>query len=204
MAKPIRWLFAKPAVTALASDPETSRRLEHTQPFVMWGRPFDGVPPAWDAVPVIAFRSFGAIKDALESGGTPPSVKGVMYDFERWQFTPVEEQRNPAPYVKRAAELVHAHGLLFLTAPAVNIVRVMAPAQSRDRMDDTYLRLRVAADAARFADVIDIQAQRYERDASLYAAFVHAAAKQARQANPKVMVLAGLSTEPIGQRVSAD
>ena len=59
-----------------------------------------------------------------------------MYDYEKWQFTPEAEQQNPADYVKQAADLVHAQGLLFLTAPAVNLVTVMAPAADRNRLYD--------------------------------------------------------------------
>jgi hypothetical protein len=50
----------------------------------------------------------------------------------------------------------------------------------------------IAADAARYADVIDIQAQRIEQATSEYASFVASAAAQARKANPHVVVLAGL------------
>ena len=204
MHKPIRWLFNGPGVAAIAADAEVSRLLNNTQPFVMWGRHIPGVPPGWNAIPLISFKSFGAIKDALEMGRLGPEIRGVMYDYEKWRFTPEDEQRNPAAYVKKAADLVHAQNLLFLTAPAVNLVTVMAPAESRNRMFETYLRLGIAADAARHADVIDIQAQRAERDTELYARFVRQAAAQARQANPKVVVLAGISTEPIGQQVTAD
>jgi hypothetical protein len=204
VSKPIRWLFSGPAVAPLAADTAVSRLLNDTRPFVMWGRHVAGVPPGWNAVPLISFKSFAAIGNALQTGDLGPEVKGVMYDYEKWKFTPQEEQRNPAGYVKRAADLVHAHGLLFLTAPALNIVTVMAPAKDASRMYDTYLRLGIAADAARYADVVDIQAQRYERDTELYARFVGQAAAQARQANPKVVVLAGISTQPIGQDVTAD
>jgi hypothetical protein len=202
--KPIRWLFNGPGVAAIAADAEVSRLLDNTRPFVMWGRHVPGVPPGWNAVPLTSFKSFGAIRSALQMGGLGPEVKGVMYDYERWRFTPEEEQRNPAGYVKEAADLVHAKSLLFLTAPAVNLVTVMAPAEDRNRLCDTYLRLGIAADAARYADVVDIQAQRFERDTELYARFVRQAAAQARQANPKVVVLAGISTQPIGQQVTAD
>jgi alkanesulfonate monooxygenase SsuD/methylene tetrahydromethanopterin reductase-like flavin-dependent oxidoreductase (luciferase family) len=66
------------------------------------------------------------------------------------------------------------------------------------------LRLGLAADAARYADVFDVQSQRFERDTERYARFVREAAAQAREANPKVMVLAGVSTQPSGQHVTAD
>jgi len=202
--KPIRWLFAGPGVEAISADAEVSRLLNNTRPFVMGPRYLPGVPPGWNAVPIISFKSFGAIRDALQMGAISPEIRGVMYDYEKWQFTPEEEQRNPAGYVKQAADLLHARGLLFLAAPAVNLVTVMAPAEDRNRLDDTYLRLGIAADAARYADVFDIQAQRFEHNTDLYAKFVRQAAAQARQANPNVVVLAGVSTQPFGPRVTAD
>jgi hypothetical protein len=202
--KPIRWLFAGPGVEAISTDAEVSRLLNNTRPFVMGPRYLARVPPSWNAIPIISFKSFGAIRDALQMGAIGPEIRGIMYDYEKWQFTPEEEQRNAAGYVKQAADLVHARGLLFLAAPAVNLVTVMAPAEDRKRLGDTYLRLGIAAGAARYADVFDIQAQRFEYDTDLYAKFVRQAAAQARRANPNVMVLAGVSTQPFGPRVTAD
>jgi hypothetical protein len=142
------------------------------------------------------------IKDALEMGRLGPEIRGVMYDYEKWRFTPEEEQRNPAAYVKKAADLVHAQNLLFLTAPAVNLVTVIAPAESRNRMFETF----VAGDCGRRRAVCRrdrYPGARAERDTELCEVCRQAAA-QARQANPKVVVLAGISTEPIGQQVTAD
>ena len=170
----------------------------------MSGRPLTDVSPGWNAVLLRSFKSFGDIRNALGTNPLAPGVRGVMYDYEKWRFTPAEELENPAGYVKQAADLVHAQGLLFFTAPAVDLVTVLAPDSDRKRQHETYLRLGLAADAARYADVIDIQAQRFERDTQLYAVFVREAAAQARGANPKVMVLAGVSTQPGGQQVTAD
>jgi hypothetical protein len=202
--KPIQWLFNGPGVAAMAANPEASRILQNARPFVMWGRSITGVPPNWGAVHIISFKNFAAIKEALEIGTLGPEIKGVMYDYEKWRFTPVEEQRDSARYLMQAANLVHARGLLFLTAPAVNLVEVMEPSASPKQRDETYLRLGIAADAARYADVFDIQAQRFESDTRRYANFVQQAAAQARQANPKVVVLAGISTQPIGQQVTVN
>jgi hypothetical protein len=201
--KPLHWLFHGPGIAAIAADPDASRLLDNTQPFIMTGRDLPAIPPAWNAVPFASFASFRTLQNALERSEISPGVRGVMYDNERWQFTPVEEQRNPARYMKMAADLVHARGLLFLTAPAVNLVAVMAP-EGQERRYDAYLRLEIAADAARYADVFDIQAQGSERNAEFYADFVRRASAQARQANPNVMVLAGISTQPNGQQVNAD
>jgi len=201
--KPIRWLFNGPGVAAIAADAEASRLLDNARPFVMKGQYVTAIPPAWKAAIFASFSKFGAIRNALESGKLDPDVSGIMYDYERWQFTPADEQRNPAGYIKQAADLVHAQGLQFLTAPAVNLVAAIAP-DDRGPRYDAFVRLGIAADAARYADVVDIQAQGSERNSAFYANFVRQAAAQAREANPKVLVLAGISTQPSGQQVTAD
>jgi hypothetical protein len=202
-SKPFHWLFAGKAAAALALNADASRLLDGTQPFVFSSPTLKDVPPGWKGIPVRAFKSFGDIRNALAENALASDVRGVMYDYEKWRFTPEEEQKNAAGYVKQAADVVHAHGLLFFTAPAVDLVPVLAPNGDRKRQDETYLRLGIAADAARYADVYDIQSQRFERDTRLYAGFVRQAAAQARQANPKVIVLAGVSTQPSGQHVTA-
>jgi hypothetical protein len=200
--KSIRWLFNGPGVAAMAEDANASKILDNMEPFVMWGRSLTNVPQSWKAVHLISCKSIDDIKNALQNGALGPEVRGVMYDYEKWRFTPEDEQRNPA--VKQAAELVHARGLLFLTAPAVNIVTVMQPGITPNRFGQAYLQLGIAADAARYADVFDIQAQRFQNDVGTFANFVRKAAAQARQANPKVVVLAGISTEPIGRKTTAE
>lgn len=203
-SKRFHWLFAGKAAAALALNADASRLLDGTEPFVFSGLTFKDLPPGWKAIPVRAFKSFGDVRNALAENTPASDVRGVMYDYEKWRFTPEEEQKNPAGYVKQAADIVHAHGLLFFTAPAVDLAPVLAPSGDRKRQDETYLRLGIAADAARYADVVDIQSQRFERDTTLYARFVKEAAAQARQANPKVIVLAGVSTQPSGQYVTAN
>ena len=198
----IRWILHGAGAAALAADADASRLLDGTGPFVMLGRDMPSVPSTWNAVPFVSFTSFDALRNAVEGGGLDPQVRGVMYDYENWRFTPDDEQRNPARYLQRAAALVHARGLLFITAPAVNLAAVQAPGSTNRPAD--YLRLGIAADGARYADVFDIQAQSAERDTQAYMYFVREAAAQARQANPNVVVFAGVSTQPGGQRVTAD
>jgi hypothetical protein len=201
--KPLRWMLNGPGAAAIIADVGASHLLESTQPFVMIGPRVGPVPPNWNAITFVSFTKVAAIKNALGSGKIAADVKGVMYDYERWQFTPQEEQRAPAGYIKQGADLVHARGLQFLTAPAVNLVTVMAPEDQGPRYA-AYLRLEIATDAARYADVFVIQAQGSERNTERYSNFVNQAAAQARAANPKVIVLAGISTQPSGQDVTAD
>jgi hypothetical protein len=82
----------------------------------------------------------------------------------------------------------------------------MAPETGKGDADlfSAYLRLGIAADGARYADVFVIQAQRALRNTEVFANFVQQAASQARRANPKVVVLAGISTNPIGRHVITD
>ena len=206
--KPVRWMFHRgPGVAAGAADAGASRALANTAPYIL-RKPGDNlvVPPAWKAILVAPCQSFASIQEGLEQHTFAPGVRGILYDYEKWQFTPEDEQRNPAGYVKRAAALVHAAGLLFLTSPSANLVKVMAPDTGRPDADmfDAYLQLGIAADAARYADVYVIQTQRALRDTELSASFVQQAAAQARAANPRVEVIAGVSTNPIGRRVVSD
>jgi hypothetical protein len=207
-ARPLRWMFHRgPGVAAVAADPAASRLLDGTQPIIL-RKPGDGliIPTGWDAIPVAPFQSFDAIETALEQHTLAPEVKGILYDYEKWRFTPEAEQRNPAVYVKAASELVHAAGLLFLTSPSANLVKVMAPGTGPSDADmfATYLQLGIAVDAARYADFYVIQTQRALRDTKLSTAFVEQAAAQARRANPHVQVIAGVSTNPLGRRVTAN
>jgi hypothetical protein len=153
-SKPMRWLLTGKAVAALASNSDVLTILNGAKPFVMSRQPIQGVvPDEWDAVHVQSFKSVDNIRSALASNALSPGVKGVMYDYEKWRFTREGEQRDPAKSLKEAADLVHARGLLFLAAPAVDLVPVLAPDSDRKRQDDTYLSLGLAGDAARYADV---------------------------------------------------
>ena len=191
----------------VAASAEASALLNGTQPYLLRKRGDKWrVPPDWNAILVAPFQAFAALEAALEQHMLAPGAAAILYDYEKWVFTPVDEQRNPAPYVRQAADLVRAQGLRYLTSPSANLVKVMAPGTgpSDAEMFAAYLRLGIAADAARYADVYVVQAQRSLRETDLFSDFVHQAAVQARAANPKVEILAGISTNPIGRRVTTD
>lgn len=205
--KPLRWILNGPALQTFATDPVSVRYFAGSRPFVLQrsGDPVR-VPAAWDALPTRAFTSYRAMKRAFDSGKIGAGVKAIIYDNEHWNFTPAEEQVRSGAYAQLAAALVHAHHMLLISTPATNLVRAAAP-QEVDAGEARYaafLRLGIAADHAKAADVIDLQAQGSERDTGKYAAFVKSAAAQARSANRHVLVLAGISTNPGGMRVTAD
>lgn len=152
------------------------------------------------AIRTATFTSYAKLRAALDGPGLPPGTRAVLYDNEGWSLTPAAERLHPAEYEELAARLVHAHHLLFVSTPATTLTDVLDPGDTDHYA--AYLRLGLAASGARYADVIDIQAQGSEADLSTYVAFVQAAAAQARRANPAVMVLAGISTNPSGQRIT--
>ena len=201
--KTLRWILNGPAVETFASDPQAAKFFAGSSPYVV-RRATSGVaiPASWNAQTTRIFTNYRSLAAAFASGAIGSDVKAILYDNEAWEFTPLEEQRNFASYAKRVADLVHQHGLLLIAAPAVDLVRNL-DVSGRPRYD-AYLNLKIAADAARYADVYEIQAQGSMAGVRKYAQFVGAAAEQARAANPRVLVLAGISTNPSGRHVTAD
>lgn len=154
-------------------------------------------------VPTVTYQSYQKIDEALADGTLPGNYKAVMYDNENWSFTPAVEQQHPDEYEHLVGDLLHRHGLLYITAPAADIVRASGTPIDNNTQD-TYLSRNVAGGAAQYADVIDIQAQYLEPDLSKFTHFVTTAAAQARKANPKIKVYVGIATGPDGQSVTFD
>jgi hypothetical protein len=152
------------------------------------------------AKPVMTFASATALEEAVTGGRLPAGTYGVLYDPEAWPLTPVAEQRDPVQAATRAAAVAHAHGLRLIVTPALNLTTVLAPGTPRWR---AFLDLNLVARLAGVADIVEFQAQSLERDTATYTAFVQAATSQASTANPRIIVLAGLSTNPPGAPVDS-
>lgn len=192
-----------PAVATFADDATVRGLLAGTRPFVVGRRDASfAVPVEWNAVAVRSFTSFAALSIACESGPLEPGIGALLYDCEAWRFTPDEEQRDVGEFTQKAARLAHDRGLLLIAAPAVDLTRVLAPGP--ERRYDAFLRLQIPAASARSADAFVIQAQGSLMRLPLFTKFVRDAARAARAANPRVLVFAGVSTNPSGQRVSAE
>ncbi len=158
--------------------------------------------------PSEAYRDWTAVKtrtatslSAIQAAAADPATTAVLYDPEGWEMTPPEEQRDPAWAACRAAAITHAHNKILIVTPAINLIRVIDPGSGGNRFE-AFARTRLAGDIAKCADVYEIQAQGAETDKAAYRKFVEAEARQARAANSHVVVLAGISTNPMGQEVS--
>ena len=158
-------------------------------------------PPGGLGIPTATYYSYAAISGAYADGALPGGYRAVLLDMEHWPLTPPAEQAQPARYERLAAGLVHAYGMLLIDAPAVDIVQARCTCASGPSQRRHYLAWDIAGGAARYADVIDIQAQNDERDLPGYQDFVAAAAQAAQAAHPGVAVLAGLSTDNGSQEV---
>jgi len=184
------WIISKSVFDGLVADPTAAARLRGDKVYeLLHGS--QTPTPGFPVIPTLDFTSFAAMQQAFESGSVPSFVKAVLYDSEHWAFTPTGEQADPAGYYRQAAQLAHAHGLLLIATPAIDLVATSQPG-STDQ-PQAYLDEHLAA-AAASGDIVEIQAQRLVNDLPQFTSFVSAAAAQARATHPGVTLLAGLST----------
>jgi hypothetical protein len=197
----VAWLMSRRALSQVVVDAGVRQVLRGTRIYEILQpgqQPLEEVP----ADPVVTFASAARLEQVVASGQIPGGTYGVLYDPEAWSFTPLAEQRNPVAAAARAAAVAHAHGLRFIVAPALTLTSVLARGSRQSRWE-AFLGLGLVGELAKVADIVEIQAQSLERHTATYAAFVRAATAQARQANPRVTVLAGLSTNPPGAPVNS-
>lgn len=193
------WLLTRPTLSRLMADPVVRDVLRGSAVYEILQpgqQPLAGI----EARLIVTFASAHALERAVSHGTLPAGTYGLLYDAEAWPFTPGAEQRDPVRAAAGAAAAAHAHGLRLVVAPGLSLAAVLAPG-SRGPRWRALLDLGLIGRLASAADAVELQAQSLERDTATYAAFVRAAAAQARQASPRVTVLAGLSTNPPGAPV---
>ena len=155
-------------------------------------------PP--DAAPLIGievarYRSLAAFQ---ADRTIDQAYRWVLYDPERWDDTPAEEQADPWTWLPRFGQYAHARGYRVIAAPARDLGDVAGTAMPRHIGEDItawYTRTGLAGVAARHADIVSIQSQALAEYPTAYEAFVNYGIAQAKYANPYVKVFAGLSTK---------
>jgi len=197
----LEWMATRWALSQLMADPEVEAGLRGALIYEIL-QPGQQPRTGPGAVPTVTFSAAGTLASAVTRRQLPAGTRAVLYDPEAWAFTPAADQRDPAGAAARAARVARARHLKIIIAPALNLTTVLRPGGARPRWRQ-FLDLRLPAEFARHADILEIQAQSLERDTRVYADFVTAAAEQARAANPRVIVLAGLSTNPPGAPVDS-
>jgi hypothetical protein len=191
---PAHWLVTTDAISQLrdagASTTLIAKSFGHSSYVI------DTSSPVGYGIRTATYDSYAAIVQAFASGALPGNYQAVIYNNEDAPGTPTAEQRDPAKYEQLTGSLLHKRGLLYIATPAVDLVSVLNHGAPSSRALTLYLSDHIAADAAKYAGIVVIQGQRDEARPGEYAAFVKAAAAQARAANSSVIVLAGLKSGP--------
>jgi len=129
------------------------------------------------------YTDYDTFEAAVESGQVT-SGETVIFDNEDWQYTPSWERRNQEKYQVLAALLAMRHGITFINTPSAK----------------TYAQiLQEDLAAARYASVVEIQAQANDRNPSSYEAHVLKTVAAIRKVNPTIPILAGLATDALGR-----
>jgi hypothetical protein len=197
--KQLAWMMTRAALSQMVTDPTVRTRLEASQVYEIL-QPGQQPLATVGATPVVTFSAVSDLEQAVTGNHLPATTDAVLYDPEAWAYTPAAEQRDPAQAARQALDIAHAHGLKLIVTPGLNLTSVQPTSGPRWQQ---FLHLGLAGAIAKVSDIIELQAQSLERQTGTYAEFVRAAAAQARAANPHVIVLAGLSTNPPGAPVSA-
>lgn len=189
----LRWIL--PA-GALSQIERTAPGVAHgllasRETFVMVGR--GGADPA-GGLPTERFTSYAALRRALARHAIPETVHWLAYDPEYWSLTPLEEQRSPGRYMRLFARTAAAHGYRTILVPGRDLFLLQGTRCSKhqgETLDQTFVRCDLPA-AARFVPVFTIQGAPEEGRPRELRRFVRASAREARRANPSVVVLVTL------------
>lgn len=136
---------------------------------------------------ILTFTSYWALGRAI-AGGQLRRGSTILFDQEGWGATPAREHAHPGRYLRLAALLAHAHGITIIETP---YVKGAGPLTAEDVV------------AARYADVVDIQSQRYVAHPNQFASFVSQDIAAMRAVSSSVKILAGLAPDAGGTPVTA-
>lgn len=181
------WLITYTAATKYLPETLSQTILSSPGNFVIFGP--NQHPGGIGAQALIDVKSVAALQSQLQLG-VPNGVYGVVVDLEHWSFTPLQEQQNPEQYYEEASTLLHSRGLKLVATPGLDLFKGVG----KGPLYEQILSSGLYTSLAKIADVVDIQAQSLENSPALYAQFVTSAARQIRDANPSVTILAGLTT----------
>ena len=176
-------------------EPAIARRLFMTDPSIVLGT--IGPQAPHHGVTSFAFPSYHHFSRSYETSRSWfEGFTSVLYDPEAWEATPLRERKDPVTAIRDFASLAHEHDLRVVVTPHPNLTTVpnaRCAAGPDESATDAFLRCDLMGRAAAYADVVESQAQQFERDPASYRAFVEACVAQAREANLDIEVIAGLS-----------
>jgi hypothetical protein len=152
------------------------------------------------AVPTLLYKSYAAFEADVRRGSLAAGFDSVLYDPESWAATPQGEREDPIRYLGRFAEFARSHGYKPILAPGRDLTLTpggRCAKRQGETVGEAYVRCGIPA-AAKGARVFVIQAAPQELDLPALRQLITASSRQARQANPSVILVATLSTAPGG------
>ena len=152
------------------------------------------------AVPAELFKSYEHFAEQVRDRAIAAGVRVVVYDPESWPATPLRERLDPMRYLALFARTARAHGYRAVLAPGRDLTLTKGGACAKrqgERVGEAYVRCGIPRSAAD-APVFVIQAAPQELDLPALRELVAASARQARAANPHVVLIATISTAPGG------
>ncbi len=156
------------------------------------------VQARYDTTPVLSYTSYARFSSDIRSGAVRYRYKWVLYDPENWSATPLSERRNPVRYMTWFGQLAHAHGLKVIQAPSLDLATVtgsVLPRQPGESADQWFVRADIAGKAAATGDIFQLQDESNTTAGGQYAYMFNTAERQARAANPDVLVFSEVSTD---------
>ncbi len=199
------WMISAQSLSRLAAQPGAKaliRRFFSSPEHSILVDRADGSAPALTALRSASFPSvrplIAELRDKPGGDGSRP-LQVVVLDLEDWPQTPRLERLHPVYYYRMAGRAARAHGITLAATPSPNLAQALG--KGRGPVYERFLQSGMIGQIARSAAIFEVQAQGVERSPARYARFVRLAAAQARKANPEVLVIAGLSTNPGGRKV---
>jgi hypothetical protein len=171
------WIITRHALDQVSKDPSAREAISRDTIYSPSFVPSKAIVPerGLHLIPTKTYQSEAAFESDVAAHKIPAYVKAILYDNEPWALTPDAEKQDPLVYYERAYALAHAHGYSFIATP---VPRSLAPS------------------LAPYADVVDVQAQSEQSSSATYVAAVEDTVHQIALANPKAVIVSGLSTNP--------
>lgn len=198
------WILSRTALAGVTKNSQVAAGLA-SDPAYQVSNPSSTDTPVTSTT-IVSYHTYGGaatVRLLEDHNALPAKTKAILLDQENWEgscisspadpCTPSTDLKNPVTYATEASQAVHAAGLTFVTAPAIDLFG-SGQLPCSVKYWQCYLNYDMAGKMAAISDVIDIQAQSLGDTPATYQSFVDQAAAQARAANPKVVILAGLST----------
>lgn len=144
-----------------------------------------------NAVPTATFTSETALAQAVASGTLHSGTQAV--ELALGPSSPKVQQLSPLSTFQSAALVAHTAGLLFVAAPKLGLMGTLYPKMAKQNWNVAFLRKRLAASAAKYADAVVLPFTNIEGYTSSYSYFAELATQQIKSVAHSVEVFAGMS-----------